>query len=51
MRRTYLEACAHRRKVKKLRSLAESILLAIGVFVIMAICIVWPFLLVQMSGG
>jgi len=35
---------------KRTRDLAETILLAIGVFAIMAICIAWPFLLVMMGG-
>jgi len=35
---------------KRSRDLAETILLTIGVFAIMAICIAWPFMLVAMGG-
>jgi len=35
---------------KRTRDLAETVLLTIGIFAIMAICIAWPFMLVAMGG-
>lgn len=46
----YRRKKARRRTYSYWRSVEETILLAIGVFTFIAICVAWPFILVHLGG-